>query len=253
MPSRSRSVVPSRASRAGSGRGPRPAPEQPAGAGGGRRPRGRPADNEDGVLRIQPRPPAPPAAPAGALDDETERPIGIRRVRRPTRPIVTPPGDTPAGPARRRRRGPRGNRLVALAAIAVLAFFVIGSLLLFQPFGSAEGSTVRITIPQGAGAGDIGKQLAEAEIIDSAFFFNLRATLSGKRDSLRSGPHTLRKHMTYGNAIAALSAPDTARAAPDGRRHDPRGPLAARDRADRREGRAARRLPRGVQALRRAR
>jgi uncharacterized YceG family protein len=203
----------SRASRTGIGRGPRPAPDQPP-AGDGRRQRGRPADNEDGVLRIQPRPPAPPAAAAGALDDETDRPIGIRRVRRPTRPIVTPPGDTPAGPARRRRRGKRGNRLVALAAVAVLAFFVIGSLLLFQPFGSAEGDTVRVTIPAGAGAGDIGKQLADAGIIDSAFFFNLRATLSGKRDSLRSGPHSLRKHMTYGTVIAALSAPDTAEQRP---------------------------------------
>ena len=204
---------PSRASRAGSGRGPRPVPDQPPGGGAGRRQRGRPADNEDGVLRIQPRPPAPPAAPAGALGDETERPIGIRRVRRPSRPIVTPPGDTPAGPARRRRR-PRGNRLVALAAVAVLAFFVIGALLLFQPFGSAEGSTVRVTIPEGSGAGDIGKQLADAEIIDSAFFFNVRATLSGKRDSLRSGPHTLRKHMTYGTVIAALSDTDTAEQRP---------------------------------------
>ena len=195
---------------------------------------GRAADSEGGVLRIQPRPPAPPAAPAGALDDETERPIGIRRVRRPTRPIVTPPGDTPAGPARRRRR-PRGNRLVALAAIAVLAFFVIGSLLLFQPFGSAEGSTVRVTIPEGAGAGDIGKQLADAGIVDSAFFFNLRATLSGKRDSLRSGPHTLRKHMTYGNAIAALSAPDKVEqrptvdvTIPEGRSRREIAPLAAK-------------------------
>jgi UPF0755 protein len=206
---------PSRASRSRPGRAPRPAPEAPAaGGGGGRRARGRPADNEDGVLRIQPRPPAPPAAPAGALEDETERPIGIRRVRRPSRPIVTPPGDTPPGPARRRRRGTRGNRLKALGAVAVLAFFVIGSLLLFQPFGSAEGSTVRVTIPAGASAGDIGKQLADAQIIDSAFFFNLRATLSGKRDSLRSGPHTLRKHMTYGTVIAALSTPDTAEQRP---------------------------------------
>jgi UPF0755 protein len=204
---------PSRASRTqGAGRAaPRPAPTEPPD--GGRRPRRRPADGDDGVLRIQPRPPAPPAAPAGALDDETERPIGIRRVRRPSRPIVTPPGDTPPGPARR-RRGPRGNRLVALGAIAVLAFFLIGSLLLFQPFGSAEGSTVRITIPQGSSAGDIGKQLAKAQIIDSAFFFNLRATLSGKRDSLQSGPHTLHKHMTYGNAIAALSSADKAEQRP---------------------------------------
>ncbi|MEA2194931.1 MAG: hypothetical protein QOG42_1365, partial [Solirubrobacteraceae bacterium] len=49
----------------------------------------------------------------------------------------------------------------------------------------------------------------DAGVIDSAFFFRLRATLSGKRDSLRSGRHTLHKHMTYANAIAALSVPDT--------------------------------------------
>ncbi len=142
------------------------------------------------------------------LGDETERPIGIRRVRRPVRPVVTPPGDTPAGPARRRRITP-GRRIVALLAIAVLAVLVIGTLLLVQPFGSVEGSPVQINIPAGSGAGDIGEQLAKEGIVDSAFFFRVRATLSGKRDSLRSGRHTLRKDMTYGSAIAALSVPDT--------------------------------------------
>ena len=129
-------------------------------------------------------------------------------MRRPVRPVVTPPGDTPAGPARRRRITP-GRRIVALLAIAVLAVVVIGTLLLVQPFGSVEGSQVRINIPAGSGAGDIGEQLAKEGIVDSAFFFRVRATLSGKRDSLRSGRHTLRKDMTYGSAIAALSVPDT--------------------------------------------
>jgi len=129
-------------------------------------------------------------------------------VRRPVRPVVTPPGDTPAGPARRRRITP-GRRIVALLAIAVLAVVVIGTLLLVQPFGSVEGSQVPINIPAGSGAGDIGEQLAKEGIVDSAFFFRVRATLSGKRDSLRSGRHTLRKDMTYGSAIAALSVPDT--------------------------------------------
>ena len=129
-------------------------------------------------------------------------------MRRPVRPVVTPPGDTPAGPARRRRITP-GRRIVALLAIAVLAGVVVGTLLLVQPFGSVEGSQVRINIPAGSGAGDIGEQLAKEGVVDSAFFFRVRATLSGKRDSLRSGRHTLRKDMTYGSAIAALSVPDT--------------------------------------------
>ncbi|HEV2776650.1 MAG TPA: endolytic transglycosylase MltG, partial [Solirubrobacteraceae bacterium] len=166
-----------------------------------------------GIRRIQPQPPAPPAAPAGALDDETERPIGIRRVRRPVRPIVTPPGDKPAGPARRRRVSP-GRRIVALLALAVLAVIVAGTLMLFQPFGSAQGAQVQVTIPPGSGAGEIGDQLAQEGVVDSAFFFRVRATLSGKRDSLRSGRHTLREGMTYGSAIEALSEPDVAKQRP---------------------------------------
>jgi uncharacterized YceG family protein len=165
-----------------------------------------PAPRDDGVRRIQPQPPAPPAAPAGALDDETERPIGIRRVRRPSRPIVTPPGDTPSGPAMRRRRVSARARIGGLLAIAVLAVIVVGALLTFQPFGSAEGAAVRITIPQGASTSAIAHQLANAGVVDSAFFFEMRARLSGKRGDLGSGPHLLHKDMTYGSAIAALSA-----------------------------------------------
>jgi uncharacterized YceG family protein len=157
------------------------------------------------VRRIQPQPPAPPAAPAGELDDETDRPIGIRKVRRAPRPVVTPPGDKfRGGPARRRRRSV-GGRLLGLVGLAVLAVVVIGALQLFQPFGSAEGARVEVTVPQGSSAREIGNLLADAGVVDSGFMFNLRATLSGKRDSLRSGRHTLHKDMTYGKAIAALS------------------------------------------------
>jgi UPF0755 protein len=165
------------------------------------------------VRRIQPQPPAPPAAPAGALDDETERPIGIRKVRRAARPVVTPPGDKPGGPARRRHRSV-GARLIGLFALAVLAVVVIGALMLFQPFGSAEGAQVQLTIPQGSSARAIGDQLAEAGIVDSGLFFSLRATMSGKRESLRSGRHTLRKDMSYGKALAALSETDVSTKAP---------------------------------------
>ncbi|MBW3654134.1 MAG: endolytic transglycosylase MltG, partial [Actinobacteria bacterium] len=167
----------------------------------------------DAVRRIQPQPPAPPAAPAGVLHDETERPIGIRRVRRAPRPIVTPPGDTRAGPARRRRRSV-GARLFGLLALAVLAVVVIAALMLFQPFGSAEGSQVQVTIPQGASAREIGDRLAAAGVVDSGLFFSVRATLSGKRESLRSGRHTLRQDMTYGKAIAALTGTEVSKEVP---------------------------------------
>ncbi len=195
---------PARATPAERARPVRPVPAQPAPRVGDRR-LGASVDAKDGVRRIEPQPPAPPAAPAGVLDDETERPIGIRRVRRAPRPIVTPPGNTRPGPARRRRRSV-GGRLIGLFALAVLAVVVTGALMLFQPFGSAEGAPVRVTIPPGSSAREIGDQLASAGVVDSGFLFSVRATLAGKRENLRSGSYALREDMTYGRAIAALSS-----------------------------------------------
>jgi uncharacterized YceG family protein len=96
-------------------------------------------------------------------------------------------------------------RLTGIAIVAVLAVIVLGVLTLYQPFGSAEGAPVKVTIPAGASAREIGDQLADAGVVSSGFFFNLRAALSGKRGELRSGPHTLRRDMSYGSAIAALT------------------------------------------------
>jgi uncharacterized YceG family protein len=164
------------------------------------------AGRERPLRRIQPDPPAPPAAPAGALDDETDRPIGIRRVRRAALPraVVTPPADVPRGPARARRVR---ARLTGFVLIVLLAVIVVGVLLLFQPFGSAEGAPVDVNIPPGSSAREIGDRLANAGVVDSALFFSLRATISGKRGDLRSGPHRLRRGMSYSSAIAALSKP----------------------------------------------
>ena len=159
------------------------------------------------VLRIQPEPPAPPAAPAGALGDDLDRPIGIRRVRHAvtprTRTVVTPPGDVPAGPARARRSV--GARIGVLIALLLLAAVIVVVLMVFQPFGSAQGDAVRVDIEQGASAREIGDQLAEAGVVTSGALFSFRATLSGKRADLRSGPHSLHKDMTYGAAIDALT------------------------------------------------
>jgi uncharacterized YceG family protein len=158
------------------------------------------------VRRIQPDPPAPPAAPAGALDDETDRPIGIRRVRRSALPraVMKPPADVPRGPARARRS--LRAQLLAFLALALLALLVVGVLMLFQPFGSAEGTPVKVTIPAGSSAGEIGDRLAHSGVVDSGVLFSIRAALSGKRGDLRSGPHTLRRDMSYSAAITALSS-----------------------------------------------
>jgi uncharacterized YceG family protein len=158
------------------------------------------------VRHIQPDPPAPPAAPAGALGDETDRPIGIRRVRRSALPraVMKPPADVPRGPARARRS--LRAQLLGFLALAVLAVLVLGVLMVFQPFGSAEGSSVSVRIPAGSSAREIGDRLADAGVVDSGLLFSVRAALSGKRGDLRSGPYTLRRGMSYGAAIKALSA-----------------------------------------------
>ncbi len=128
------------------------------------------------------------------------------------RAVVTPPADVPRGPARARRSW-RG-RLVGILALALLASLVLGMLLLFQPFGSAEGAQVRVKIPDGASAREIGDRLADAGVVDNGLLFSLRATISGKRGDLLSGPHTLRHGMSYGSAIKALSeTPDVVKPA----------------------------------------
>jgi uncharacterized YceG family protein len=182
------------------------APDRPArpARGAGRRPA-----RSESVLRIQPDPPAPPPAPAGALDDEPERPIGIRRARRAvaprTRTIVTPPGDVRGGPARARRSV--GARVGILLVLLVLAALIVGGLMVFQPLGSVEGEPVSVTIARGSSAREIGDQLAKAGVVSSGRIFSLRAALAGKRGDLRSGTHALRRDMTYGAAIDALSKP----------------------------------------------
>jgi uncharacterized YceG family protein len=191
----------------------RGAARPPARAGTGEPPpvrRGRAGRDQSSVLRIQPKPPAPPAAPAGALDDEPERPIGIRRVRRAVAPrtsrtIVTPPGDVPGGPARARRSA-RGRAVIVLALL-VLAALIAGVLVVFQPLGSVEGDPVRVTIARGSSAREIGDQLAAAGVVGDGRLFSLRAALAGKRGDLRSGTHLLRRDMTYGAALDALSKP----------------------------------------------
>ena len=115
--------------------------------------------------------------------------------------------------------------------------------MVFQPFGSAQGDAVKVTIKQGASAREIGDQLADAGVVDSGALFSLRATLAGKRADLRSGPHALHKDMTYGAAIDALSK---RRVAASARRSTSRSPRASRARRSRSssEKDAPRQLPR---------
>jgi uncharacterized YceG family protein len=137
-----------------------------------------------------------------------EEPIGTKRVAASRFASAAgaegPPrfGAPPRGAPRRRRGIRRAMPYVGIVVLVVGAWFLYS---LFQPFKGDGNGSVRVTIPQGAGAGDIGKQLAKRGVVDSGFYFSLRAALAGKRGDLRSGSYTLKKDMSYGAAIDALT------------------------------------------------
>jgi UPF0755 protein len=113
-------------------------------------------------------------------------------------------GGRPASGGRRVTRA-RVAALVALALAAALVWFLIS---LFQPFSGGAGSgRVIVVIPKGSSSSKIGSILSRDGVVSSGFFFNLRATLDGKRGSLHSGRFDLKHGMSYSAAIDALSKP----------------------------------------------
>jgi UPF0755 protein len=115
------------------------------------------------------------------------------------------------GPAPRRRHSWVGRifALLMLALAAVAVWFVVN---LFQPIGGSPHGHVTVTIPSNATAGQIGDELAHAGVIGSGFFFDLRATLDGKRGELRAGTYQLQEDMSYSAVLRILTtAPPAAK------------------------------------------
>jgi uncharacterized YceG family protein len=149
--------------------------------------------------------PAPPPLPLDA-----EAPSGTKRVRRPAGHLRLP--------ARRQRtpKPPGGHPLrrrvvavIVLILAAALAWFLVE---LFQPFQGSPHGHVTVKIPAHSTSGEIGDLLAKERVISSSFFFELRATLAGERDDLRSGTYHLQLGMGYGDVLKALTtAPKAAK------------------------------------------
>ena len=76
---------------------------------------------------------------------------------------------------------------------------------LYQPSAGDGSGRVVVQVPRGASVGEIGDLLASRGVIDSSFFFRLRAQLSGSAADLKPGTFTLRGDMSYGAALTALS------------------------------------------------
>ena len=198
-----------------------------------------PPPDADQFTRPEPPPPPPPAAPeplpehtveyTPAFDEPPDAEPTVRRIPRdravsdmespePTeehavavtdpppleRPAAAKRPPAPPGP-RRGRAGFWGRRVFGVIAMLIIlaALYVINAT--FQPFHGAGSGTVTVVIPDGADAGDIGKLLEAKGVIDSGTFFQLNATLTGRRGKLHAGHFTLEKGMANGDAIDTLT------------------------------------------------
>ncbi len=102
------------------------------------------------------------------------------------------------------------GRVGAVIVVLLIGALVWFALSLLQPtHGSARGQ-VFVTVPRGANAGQVGSLLARDGVVSSGFFFNVRATLDGKRGDLHPGTFRLQRDMSYAAAIDALSRPPPA-------------------------------------------
>ena len=119
-------------------------------------------------------------------------------------------------------KGPRasggshwGRRIFTLVVVLLFAAVLYAFNKTFQPFHGDGSGAVAVTIPESSDAAGVAKLLAAKGVIDSARFFELKATISGDRSKFRPGEYTLKKGMTNGAVIAALTkVPETRAEAP---------------------------------------
>jgi len=185
---------------------------------GGRDAAGKEAIHADEQPLPEPAPVEPPTRripPAPTLPfGEGEQALGTKRLgaghrgsrpHLPQRRAKTPRAAPAARPPAARRRGLR--RVLALLVLVVLAVIIWLAISIFQPFGGGSGSgRVTVTIGQGETISQTADDLAAKHVIGSAFFFKLRARISGRTGDIKAGRHVLARDMSYGAALDALSS-----------------------------------------------
>jgi UPF0755 protein len=162
-------------------------------------------------LPPQPEPEPDPAPTVRVIGAPEEEPLGTKRVAASAMASAAGAEGPPrfGAPPKGRSRAPRRLRRILVGLVVLVPLLALAWLAnsIWQPFKSdSAGPTVRLMIPSGSGTGDIGKLLAREGIVDSSFFFQIRARIEGDGGKLRSGSVTLRKDMTYAAALQALTA-----------------------------------------------
>lgn len=98
--------------------------------------------------------------------------------------------------------------VIALALLAAATFSYLSG-------GAGDGEAVAFTVPQGVGASTLAEILEEQGIIRSALAFKLRARIDDRAGTIQAGDYELRKGMSVGAVLDALSvgpaAPDSFR------------------------------------------
>jgi UPF0755 protein len=180
-------------------------------------------DDEPELGHLEPdaEPEVEHGGPGDGLDDQTDEhevPSGTRRVSHFEKVATKPKGkQRRAKPVRRTPRGPKKKHSWWVRGVSLLALVLAGALIwflveLFQPFHGSPHGRVTLVIPAHTSSSKIGDQLANAGVVSSGFFFNLRATLAGERGDLRAGVYHLQHGMSYSAALDALTkAPPAAK------------------------------------------
>jgi UPF0755 protein len=172
-------------------------------------PPGAKSGSDEGVPAPKRRLPSSPGSSpfAGRVAAMRKRLSGTR-IRRGSAPAA--PSPPPAGGSNP-LTSVLGNwrRIAALIAGVLVVWFLIA---LFQPFHGSGGSTVMVTIPRGASAGEAGDLLdktgvvsSDAPFISASTLFQIRIKLDGKSGEIKPGTHTLNRDMSFSDAIAELT------------------------------------------------
>ncbi len=156
-----------------------------------------------------PPPPTPPAVPLSPDEEFWDEPPASAGEESDEYAFTAPKASSD-GPSRGGGRGffaalrRHPLRIVAAVAALVVLWFLFA---LFQPFHGDGTGTVVVTIPKGAGVSEVGDLLDSKGVVSSSTFFQLRATLSGKRSDLYAGRFVLAHDMSYSAALDKLSVP----------------------------------------------